>query len=378
MLTDALSGGGLNIPVIEGPGADDLLAQMNPGSSVTNPIDFLATGTATQLGTIIDYCEERFDHIDAMVVIFGSPGLFDVTEVYELLRGKMRSCHKPIYPVLPSVINARTGIEAFRAAGQACFTDEVVLARALCTVSSTPQPAPASSSQPEVDTEQIRAVIDPANDGFLSPIEVGALLDAAGIQRQDEQVVTVSASIDRPERPFAFPVAMKVIGPVHKSDVGGVVLDVGSTEEMHRHFDSLMQIEGATGVLVQTMASGTELFAGLKRATGFGHLVVCGLGGVLIEVVGDFTSCLAPVSGEEARRMIRGLRGYPVIEGSRGNEGVSESLFAGIIRRLSALVGAAPEIAEMDINPLMGSGRELLAVDTRIKIEKTIEHRAFY
>jgi len=119
------------------------------------------------------------------------------------------------------------------------------------------------------------------------------------------------------------------------------------------------------------MASGVELFAGIKSEPGFGHLVLCGLGGVLIEVLGDFSSSLAPVSMEEASRMIRKLRGYPVIEGSRGNEGVSESRFADIIQRLSALVAAAPEIAEMDINPLMGSARKLTAVDTRIRIDRT-------
>ena len=378
MLTDALSGGGLNIPVIEGPAADELLAQLNPGSSVSNPIDFLATGNAGQLGIILDYCESRFDHIDAMVVIFGSPGLFDVAEVYELLQAKMQSCSKPIYPVLPSVVNARAGIEAFRSAGHACFTDEVVLAGALCAVSSTPQPVPAVPSLPEVDAERIRAIVEKAQDGFLPPKEVGALLEAAGIPRLAEQVLSTGAGIDRPERPFTFPVAMKVIGPVHKSDVGGVILDVGSSEEMHRHFDRLMQIEGASGVLVQAMASGAELFAGIKREAGFGHLVVCGLGGVLIEVLGDFASCLAPVSGEEARRMIRGLRGYPVIQGSRGNEGVNESLFADIIQRLSALAAAAPEIAEMDINPLLGSAHEIIAVDTRIRIERPACDWAFY
>jgi len=370
MLTDALAGGGLKIPIIEGPIADELLARLNPGSSVSNPVDFLATGSAEQLGLIIDYCDNHFDHIDAMVVIFGSPGLFDVAEVYELLREKVHSCNKPIYPVLPSVINARVGIEAFRSAGHVCFTDEVVLAHALCTVNNTPQPASARPDLPGIDTEQVRVIIEDAEDGFLSPTEVGALLDAAGVPRLDEQVLTTSAGIEQPEKPFTFPLAMKVIGPVHKSDVGGVVLDVGSIDEMHRHFDRLMQIEGATGVLVQAMAGGVELFAGIKSEPGFGHLVLCGLGGVLIEVLGDFSSSLAPVSADEARRMIRKLRGYQVIEGNRGDEGVNEPLFIEVVQRLSALVTAAPEIAEMDINPLMGSAQEMIAVDTRIRIER--------
>jgi acyl-CoA synthetase (NDP forming) len=118
------------------------------------------------------------------------------------------------------------------------------------------------------------------------------------------------------------------------------------------------------------MANGIELFIGAKREHGFGHLLLCGLGGILIEVLGDFSSSLAPVSRQEATRMIRNLRGYPLIEGSRGNAGVSESRFTDVIQRFSALIEAAPEIAEMDINPLLGAGQTLLAVDTRIRIER--------
>ncbi|MGM0505342.1 MAG: acetate--CoA ligase family protein, partial [Bacteroidota bacterium] len=96
MLTDALSNNKLQIPPIEGPKADALLEKLYPGSSVANPIDFLATGNAEQLGHIIDACENDFDHIDAMAVIFGSPGLFPVYDVYDLLDEKMKSCKKPI------------------------------------------------------------------------------------------------------------------------------------------------------------------------------------------------------------------------------------------------------------------------------------------
>ena len=91
--------------------SEKLLSFLHPGSSVANPIDFLATGTAEQLGIIIDYCEHKFDQLDAMVVVFGSPGLFDVANVYDVLVQKLETCSKPVYPVLPSVINARREIE---------------------------------------------------------------------------------------------------------------------------------------------------------------------------------------------------------------------------------------------------------------------------
>ncbi|MCF6318609.1 MAG: CoA-binding protein, partial [Proteobacteria bacterium] len=107
MLTDALEKGGLQVPLIEGELADELLDYLYTGSSVSNPIDFLATGTAEQLGIIIDFCEHKFDFIDAMVVVFGSPGLFDVENVYKVLNVKMDVCKKPIFPVLPSLVNAQ-------------------------------------------------------------------------------------------------------------------------------------------------------------------------------------------------------------------------------------------------------------------------------
>jgi acetyltransferase len=106
LLTDALTRGGLNVPKLEGPEVDELLTYLNPGSSVSNPIDFLATGTAEQLGIIIDYCNYKLPQVDAIVVVFGSPGLFDVENVYKVLNVKLEVSPKPIFPVLPSVVNA--------------------------------------------------------------------------------------------------------------------------------------------------------------------------------------------------------------------------------------------------------------------------------
>ncbi|NOR18959.1 MAG: CoA-binding protein, partial [Xanthomonadales bacterium] len=137
MLTDALSNGGLNVPPIEGEEADKLLTYLHRGSSVGNPIDFLATGTAEQLGIIIDYCEQKFSHIDAMVVVFGSPGLFDVENVYDVLAVKLDICRKPVYPVLPSVINAGKEIQKFIDNGNINFPDEVILGTALAQVFKT-------------------------------------------------------------------------------------------------------------------------------------------------------------------------------------------------------------------------------------------------
>jgi acetyltransferase len=350
MLSDALSSGGLSVPLIDGPAADELLACLNPGSSVQNPIDFLATGTAQQLGTIIDYCETQFAQV---------------------LLEKLATCSKPIFPVLPSPVNAREGIQNFTLAGRVSFPDEVALGRSLSAVYHTPAPAAADEEKPAIDPARIRDVIEASKAGFLSPAKVGELLDAAGIPRVKETIVTSLAGIEEAMSGMRFPVAMKVIGPVHKTDVDGVLLGIGSIEAMRSGFERLMGIEAADGVLIQPMVKGMELFIGVNFEPGFGHLVVCGLGGVLIEVTKDVSSCLAPLTKTECLDMIQRLNAYQAIRGTRGRAGVSEQLFAEMIQRVSLLVEAAPEIVEMDINPLMGSARQLSAVDTRIRIERS-------
>ncbi|HOC35774.1 MAG TPA: acetate--CoA ligase family protein [Tenuifilaceae bacterium] len=370
MLTDALSNNGLEVPPISGSKANELLSKLFPGSSVANPIDFLATGTAEQLGYIIDACENDFSHIDAMAVIFGSPGLFPVYDVYDLLDRKMSECHKPIFPILTSVINVRDEINQFIAKGRVNFPDEVVFGNALTKVYNTPDPAPEDPKLPIIDTSRIRRVIDGCSNGYLQPNQVQELLDAAGIPRAGEAIVKTATDATSAAMKMGFPVVMKVVGPIHKTDVGGVVLDVRDEQMVTREFNRMMGIKDTTAVLIQPMLKGLELFVGAKREGLFGHVVLCGLGGIFIEVLKDVKAGIAPIEANEAHSMIKHLQGYGMIKGARGQEPVNENLFADIISRVSVLVGVAPEIFEMDINPLLGTKDKVVAVDARIRIEK--------
>lgn len=368
MLADQLSKGGLKVPEISGPDAEKLKSFLYPGSSIANPIDFLATGTAEQLGIIIDYCEHKFDNIDAMVVVFGSAGLFNVENVYNVLSVKLEICEKPIFPVLPSVINAENEIKSFLQKGHIHFPDEVVLGKALAKVYNTPEPQSQKISLPKVDKEKIRSVIDATSEGYLSPEQTVALLDAAGIPRVHEIVESSKEKLLKAVANIDFPVVMKVVGPLHKSDAQGVILNITNTEEVSETFDQLMNIDDATAVMVQPQLTGLELFVGVMKEPGFNHTILCGLGGIFVEVLNDVSARLSPISKSEAENMVRSLRGYKLIQGTRGKKGINEAIFVDIIQRLSALVEAAPEIIEMDINPLMGTQRAITAVDARIRI----------
>lgn len=368
MLADELSKGGLKVPEISGPDAEKLKTFLYPGSSVANPIDFLATGTAEQLGIIIDYCEHKFDNIDAMAVVFGSPGLFDVENVYNVLSVKLEICNKPIFPVLPSVVNAQREIKSFLKKGHINFPDEVVLGKALSQVFNTPEPVSEAISLPKIDIEKIRSVIDTASKGYLDAAQTQKLLDAAGIPRVTELVENSKEKLLAAMDSLEFPVVMKVVGPLHKSDAKGVVLNITSKEEVSETFDRLMQIDSATAVMVQPQLAGLEMFVGVMKEPGFNHTILCGLGGIFIEVLNDVSAGLNPISNNEAQQMVQSLRGYKLIQGARGREGVDENQFVEIIQRLSALVEAAPEITEMDINPLIGTRKSILAVDARVRV----------
>ncbi len=371
MLTDAIEAGGLNIPQIADSEAKERLKQnLFPGSSVENPIDFLATGTADQLGEIIDACENDFKNIDGMAVIFGSPGLTSVKDVYKVLDQKMKSCKKPIFPILPSVLNVKKDLAYFLSHGNINFPDEVLLGRALTRVYRTPAPSDQNIILDGVDVPQIRRIIESCESGQLPPDKIHALFSAASIPMVKEIVaVSVEEALEAAHE-IGFPVVMKVVGPIHKTDVGGVSLNIRSDESIRLEFKRMINIPETHAILIAAQAEGTELFLGAKYEPKFGHIILCGIGGIFVEVLKDVTSGLSPLSYDEALSMIRNLKAYPMIKGFRGKPGVSRKKFAEIIVRLSSMLRFATEIKEMDINPLIGRGDQLIAVDARITIEK--------
>ena len=370
MLTDALSAGGMNIPRITGDHHEKLMAMMNPGASADNPIDLIATATNEQLNNVIEYVDKQMPEIDGMSVIFGSNGLNDMTIIYDLLHKKIGECDKPLFPILPSVASSHDELEYFLAKGHINFPDEVVLGRALTKISNTPYPADEDIFLEQIDVPGIRKIIDKAPNGYLDPDIIQELLGAASIPTVKEAVVKTRKELVDLAGRVGFPLALKVVGPVHKSDVGGVTLNIKSLTHLEAEFSRMIKIQDVKAVMVQRMLSGTELFIGAKYEPKFGHVILCGLGGIFVEMLGDVSSGLAPLTFNEANSMIRSLKSYRIIQGTRGKPGINEQKFAEIIVRLSSLLRYATEIKEMDLNPLIGSPEAITVVDARIRIEK--------
>ena len=315
----------------------------------------------------------------AIAVIYGTPGLTQLYEAYDVLDKKIRECKKPIFPVLPSLHTAGPEVEDFLKKGHVNFSDEVTLATALSQIMRTPKPAAPEVQLYGIDIPELNKIIyrevhrlkfEGIKSGYLAPDTVREILSCAGIPLVPEMVSTSKAELTAFAQRVGFPVVAKVVGPVHKSDVGGVALNIRTPEHLALEFDRMMQIPDATGIMVQKMLKGTELFIGAKYEERFGHVILCGLGGIFVEVLKDVSSGLAPLSYDEAFSMIHSLRGYKILKGTRGQKGINEQKYAEIIVRLSTLLRFATEIKEMDLNPLLADDNEVVAVDARILIER--------
>lgn len=370
ILTDALSKGNISVPEMNKQLAAQLKEHLLPGAAVSNPIDIIGTGTGEHMAYCIDFCEKNFKEIDGIAVIYGNPGVSNVAEAYDMLDQKIKSSKLPIYPILPSVISAIREMDDFVKKGHVNFTDEYALANALSKVTLWTPPSVGKLEDVSVDIPRIRNIIDKASNGYIDSDTIKELFDAAGIPQVQELVTANKEEAVSFANKIGYPVVAKCVGPVHKSDVGGVVLNIRSDEHLALEFDRLMKITDATSVMIQPMLSGQELFIGAKYEDKFGHIVLCGLGGIFVEILKDVASGLAPLSFHEATSMVQSLKAYKIIKGVRGQKGLNEKLFIEIIVRLSVMLRFAPEIKEMDINPLLANEEKVTAVDARIRIEK--------
>ena len=286
----------------------------------------------------------------------------------------MRSSVKPIFAILPSPVTAKYEMDGFRTEGIPYFTDEAEFADALArwyrSVRAGVHYAPASYGSYTNVREQALALIGPHPDGYLPQDVCDSLLDLFNIPRAATHTAATLDEAARAADLLGYPVVMKVRGPLHKSDLGGVVRDLDRSDIAH-WFRRFMAIPGADGVILQRRLSGDELFIGAMYEEGFGHLVFCGLGGVFIEVLNDTASALHPITKEEAEYMVGSLRGHDLFKGVRGRCPISMETYVSLIVAVSDMLAAVPEVMELDINPILADGETMAVVDIRIRVARS-------
>lgn len=370
MLADELTRGGLELPPLSPSTRVELAKVLPPESSIVNPIDALPSRTAEQLQAIFQILGtfER-DHLDAIVVLTGNSELSDNTTIYKSIAQAMHTSPIPILPMLSSLTSCREKIDNFTSNGNIFFPDEVALGRALALVAHHVHPqedlTDAATNLPGYDKEAIGQALW-GRHGTLDSAVVRQVLLAAGFRLPEELLVHDPNLLAQNCKAVGFPLAMKVLGPSHKTDIGGVCLDIDNKAEALAAWSGLMAIPGAQGVLLQPMVDGLEVILGASREGDFGHLLMFGLGGIHTEVLKDVQFALAPIGVALAQRLIGGIRGRTLLDGFRGAVGMDTGVLADFLIRLGRLVSDFKEIAEIDLNPVKGIGKNLLAIDARI------------
>ncbi|MHC1743168.1 MAG: acetate--CoA ligase family protein [Syntrophobacteraceae bacterium] len=368
MLSDELNRQGIELSVLSEKTRRRLREILPPESSVANPIDCLPSRTGRQIEAVLGVlAEEESGNIDVIVVITGDSGMSDNWEIYRAILSGMERSAIPVIPVLSSAVTSRQHIIRFGDAGSIHFPDEVQLGAALGKVAAWIRPDDSVPEMTDYDPAAIGAALT-GRSGLLPPEAAFSLLRAAGYRLPKQSVVSRLDELSGACEAVGFPLVLKVIGPLHKSDVGGVRVGVRDVAEAQEAWLELMAIEGASGVLVQELVEGTEVILGASHAGDFGHLILFGLGGIHTEVMKDIRFALAPITRSESFRMIRSIRGLPILEGTRGGRRISLERLADYVTRLGRLVSDFPEIKELDLNPVKGGELELIVVDARIII----------
>lgn len=214
---------------------------------------------------------------------------------------------------------------------------------------------------------------------YLTELESKQILKEAGISTTEIRLAKSKGEAVSLSKEMGFPVVLKIVSSdvLHKSDAGGVKLSLGSEEEVGKAFGEIISSitehePGAKieGVSVQNMARpGTEVIIGMSKDPQFGPVLMFGLGGILVEILKDVSFRIVPLTKRDAREMIKELKGYPILEGYRGQEPANTEVLENLLLKVSDFVEGRPEIKEMDINPIFAYSDGALAVDARVILE---------
>jgi acetyl coenzyme A synthetase (ADP forming)-like protein len=376
LAADACEACGLSLPPLSDESTAPLRAFLPAAASVANPVDMLATASAADYEAALQVLMSD-PAIDAVIVLFIPPLVTGMKDV----AGVIRAAGNGTKPLLATVLSTGDTADLGRVP---CYRFPEAAARALAHAHAyakwRAKPEGVIRQYDDLRAADARQIVDRCLDsggGWLTPRDVHRVLSAFGIPIADEIVVaTEEAAADAAKR-LGFPVVVKAVGPslTHKTEERAVVLDLRDETSLRASYQDLAARLGErmTGVLVQPMIKGgVELFVGATFDQIFGHALLCGSGGTLLELMDDVSCGLHPLTDVVAREMLDGLRGIPLLRGFRGAPKGDEDAVHDVLLRVSALLDACPEILELDLNPLIVRASGVCVVDARIRVGRDV------
>ena len=380
MAADACSGSGLVLAELSRETQDALRPQLPPSASVANPVDLLGDAGPKTYASAIDLVLAD-PAVDAAVVIHAPTLVADADEVAAAIADASIQAK----PVIAVIVGRDRGL--LQSAGGHATPLFGAVEPAIAALGhvvtyaqwrARPREVPPSR---DVDLEGARRTIASALErepegGWLSAEDIASLFVAYRIPMIESEIAGDVAAARAAATRLGYPVALKAQGPavLHKTEIGGVALGLDSEKAVQTAWAEMKARAGEamTSGLVQRMAgTGVELIAGVVRDETFGPLVLFGMGGTMAELVGDRTVRVAPLSDSEAADAVRSLRCTPLLTGYRGSAPVDLDALEDLLVRLGLLARDIPEIAELDLNPVIASPSRVVAVDARVRIVPT-------
>ena len=376
LAADACEANGLELAVLSEATQSELRAFLPAAASVANPVDMIASATPAHYRRALTALL-RDEQVESVVVIFIPPLVTEPDAVAAEIVAAADTAHGK--PVLAVFMRAGGAPQVLSSIPSYAFPESAAIALARVTAYGEWQRKPAGTipALTGVEPERAKAVVAAAlqrGGGWLTPAETNELTIAAGIRTAAVRVAaTVTEAVDAAAS-VGFPVALKAIGPtlLHKTERQAVRLNLGTREavqEAATDFERRFAGE-QTGFVVQEMVpGGVEMLVGALEDPTFGPVVVCGSGGILVDLLADSAFRMHPLTTEDAAEMIDELKGARLLRGYRGAAAADEAALQDMVLRVSALLTWCPEIQELDLNPVKVLLKGACAVDARIRVE---------
>jgi len=355
--------------------ADSLYAE----ASLGNPVDVVATANADHYFAAVDTLLKE-SGTDMVLVFFVTAPFTDIDAIARRIKEATDGSDKPVVVVVETYSAWYALIDKLRDSGLPVYEFAEDGARALAAMAHYSQLRTRKVEPPPdlaVDRTAAAAIIAQyeGRDAYLHQMDAFAVLRAYGVPTPRVAEVTGPAGLEAAIAEVGFPCVLKVDSEavVHKSDAGGVRLDidsVGTLEEAFAEMSDRFRDVPSKFVVMEQKSPGREIIIGTKAAAGLGSLIMFGLGGILVEVIKDVVVSVAPLSRVEARETLRSIKAFPVLAGSRGEPGLDLAAVEDLLLRISRLAADFPQIGEMDLNPILvyPSGAAPVAVDARMKV----------